>query len=166
MCLRSINHLSSVISETGEDTSNLLEYVGDFQVLSHVLGSLLFLWEQYEESLEPASYLNYVLSLEHSGRHGRPQFIVSREQLEYLRALSFSWTDIASLLGVSRMTVYRRRAERGLLAEQRDVLSDAKLDAIIRELRRDLPYSGQTVIVLDTLQHVPVLERALEGLIL
>lgn len=31
--------------------------------------------------------------------------------------------------------------------ENRDVLSNADLDSIIRDLRRDLPYSGQTLFL-------------------
>ncbi len=38
---------------------------------------------------------------------GRPCFHIEKEQLEYLSSLHFSWTAIASLLGVSRMTIYR-----------------------------------------------------------
>ena len=41
------------------------------------------------------------------GGPGRPRFDVSKEQLEYLSLLSFKWNEIAVLLGVSRMTVYR-----------------------------------------------------------
>ena len=42
---------------------------------------------------------------------GRPTFDISREQLEYLASLLFTWSQIAALLGVSRMTIYRRREE-------------------------------------------------------
>ena len=45
------------------------------------------------------------------------------------------------------MTVYRRRAECGLLEEHRDALSDAELDTLITDLGRDLSYSAQTVIL-------------------
>ena len=45
------------------------------------------------------------------GVRGRPRFDISYSQLEFLSSLSFSWTKIASLLGVSRMTIYRRRVE-------------------------------------------------------
>lgn len=43
------------------------------------------------------------------GMPGRPELIITREQLEYLWGMHFSWTQISGLLGVSRMTVYRRR---------------------------------------------------------
>ena len=38
---------------------------------------------------------------------GRPSFNISKEQLLHLSSLHFNWSEIASLLGVSRMTVYR-----------------------------------------------------------
>ena len=35
---------------------------------------------------------------------GRPRFNITKEQLECLSSLLFSWSQIATLLGVSRMT--------------------------------------------------------------
>ena len=42
-----------------------------------------------------------------AGNIGRPRFAISRDQLLYLASLSFKWTEIAALLGVSRMIIYR-----------------------------------------------------------
>ena len=42
---------------------------------------------------------------------GHPRFDVTVEQLEYLSSLSFTWAKIAQLLGISRMTLYRKRLE-------------------------------------------------------
>ena len=39
------------------------------------------------------------------GQVGRPRFAITREQLLYLASLGFKWTEIAPLLGVSRMTI-------------------------------------------------------------
>ena len=38
---------------------------------------------------------------------------VSLEQLDELRTIGLTWTDIANFLGVNRMTVYRARQELG-----------------------------------------------------
>ena len=54
------------------------------------------------------------------------ELVASVDQLEYMRSLSFSWTDIASLLGISRMTLYRRRQQCGLIDEHTEILSDAE----------------------------------------
>ena len=48
---------------------------------------------------------------------------------------------------MSRMTIYQKRFEYGMIVDQRDQLSDSELDALITDLRQDLPYSGQTVIL-------------------
>ena len=81
------------------------------------LRSLSGEWERYIASMERVSeFLQYRVATKESVGRGRPPFIVAKEQLEYLRSLSFSWTDIALLLGVSRMTLYRRRQEFGMQA--------------------------------------------------
>ena len=40
---------------------------------------------------------------------GHPRVVMSQEQLLYLCSLNFSWTQIAKLIGVSRVTLFRRR---------------------------------------------------------
>ena len=144
--VRNVSRLCSVIDEAEGDTSELSDCISNLHELHGILLSLFALWQRYEETIESIADVSYTTSVEHTGQRGRPRLMISEYQLEYLCSLSFSWTEIASLLGVSRMTVYRRRVECGLLDEHRDVLSDAELDSIIRDLRRDLPYSGQTLI--------------------
>ena len=63
---------------------------------------------------------------------GWPCFEIPIEMLEELRALGFSWTKIAELLGVSRWTVARRVEQHGL-GDMRgfDYLPDEELDEII-----------------------------------
>ena len=63
---------------------------------------------------------------------GRPCFEIPVEMLEELRALGFSWTKIAELLGVSRWTVARTVEQHGL-GDMRgfDYLPDEELDEII-----------------------------------
>ena len=51
--------------------------------------------------------LSYQAPVTHTGRRGRPKFDIDKEQLEYLVSISFNWSEIAALLGVSRMTLYR-----------------------------------------------------------
>ena len=52
----------------------------------------------------------YQTPLSRSSRpqRGRPRFDIGQDQLQYLSGMGFSWADTARLLGVSRMTVYRR----------------------------------------------------------
>ena len=64
---------------------------------------------------------------------GRPRFDIRQDQLEYLSGMGFSWADIARLLGVSRMNMYRRRQE--LLSEEQE----------LSVMRRDHPQYGETM---------------------
>ena len=66
--------------------------------------------------------------------YGRPPFQVDSEQILFLRELNFTWQSIANLLGVSRMTLYRKRKDAGILDSPRYVCSVptvAKWDQII-----------------------------------
>ena len=76
---------------------------------------------------------------------GRPKFDISKEQLEYLKSMDFTWTQIAELLGVSLMTIYRRRREFGMLGQAATNISDEELRTILNQMRRDLPSVGETI---------------------
>ena len=90
-------------------------YKNSMESLVTYLRSLSGEWERYIASMERVSEsLRYRVATRESVGRGRPPSIVAKEQLEYLCSLSFSWTDIALLLGVSRMTLYRRRQEFGM----------------------------------------------------
>ena len=64
----------------------------------------------------------------------------------YLSSLGFTWTAIASMLGVSRMTVYRRRQEFNML-EVGEPISDADLLSLLRELRDTFPEMGEVMVL-------------------
>ena len=53
---------------------------------------------------------------------GRPRFDISEQQLMYLHSMGFTWVDIANLLGVSRMTIFRRRREFGQVESVGDTI--------------------------------------------
>ena len=59
----------------------------------------------------------------------------------------FSWSSIASLLGVSRMTVYRRRQEYGMVVEPSRSLNSEQLQTVLRELRLSNPCLGEKMII-------------------
>ena len=85
------------------DMSSYCSLLGD---LTGCLRQIHHKWEEY------ASVLYSLPAPEppqrsHTDRPGRPCFEISKEQLEYLTSLSFKWTEVAALLGVSRMTIYR-----------------------------------------------------------
>ena len=119
-------------------------YIDLNQLLQSIQGSLLR-WRSYYDSLD--FLYHYVPPLEVSRQRGRPRFEISKEQLEHLRSLSFSWTAIADVLMVSRMTIYRRRAEYGLLDEAHSAIHDWELIEFVRHTLVQHPRVGQTFII-------------------
>jgi len=92
-------------------------------------------WHTHEETIEQQSKLQvYCVSQEHTGSRGRPHFKITQHQLHYLHSLMFSWSSIASLLGVSRMTVYRRHLDYGMVVKSSRLLSNEQLQTVLREL--------------------------------
>ena len=93
---------------------------------------------------------------------GRPQVFISEDQLIYLRSLNFSWSQIAEVLGVSRMIIYRRRMDLGIVDTQdTSQLTDAELQSLLQQLRRTMANMGETLVIghLRSLGHVVTRQR-------
>ena len=58
---------------------------------------------------------------------GRPRLEISLEQLVYLHSMCFTWRDRARILGVSPMTIFRRRQELHLAEEPTISITDEEL---------------------------------------
>ena len=100
-------------------------------------------WLRYID--EGRSLPSYFAPSFHSSGPGRPKFMITREQI-YLRSMSFSWVQIASLLGVSYTTIYRRRQEYGMTGSDGGHITDSELREVLHQLREELPSLGQTLI--------------------
>ena len=117
--------------------------------LLELLRSISHQWQIHIDQLRSQPSMNsYQAPFTGStGVPGRPRFSISRDQLMYLHSLSFSWTQIASILGVSRMTIYRRRAEFGMLnSTTSNTMSDEELRSSVREMHSSQPDLGETII--------------------
>lgn len=116
--------------------------------LRGLVRSLHFQWQQYAATVDHRSeQASYHAVATRSGGRGRPTFFVSEQQIVYLRSLAFTWVEIASLLGISRMTLYRRREEYGLIQDPRTIPTNAELMQLVQELRRELPYCGEVLLL-------------------
>lgn len=60
--------------------------------------------------------------------------------------LNYSWTKIASLIGISRSTLYRGLEEAGISHQKYTALSDEELDSKIRAIKADHPNDGEVLI--------------------
>ena len=80
---------------------------------------------------------------------GHPRRIIEIEHLEYLRSVNFSWTQISSLLGISRMMVYRRRRDFGMLDRSSNSvnISNTELCNLLIQMRRQMPNVGKTLVL-------------------
>ena len=77
---------------------------------------------------------------------GRPKKEVEAQWIMELRALNYTWTKIASMLDVSRATLYRRLKDAGIASNDRSHLSDAELDGLISSLKQDHPNDGEVLM--------------------
>ena len=104
-------------AQQSQEESNVLECYNT--LLFELLGLLRRIgqqWQVYLDQLDAhTASFSYQASSVTSGRHGRPRFEISPDQIIYLHSLSFSWKNISSMLGVSRMTMYRRCVQYGLV---------------------------------------------------
>ena len=74
---------------------------------------------------------------------GRPPLAVTRDQLQHLRSLHFSWQKISKLLNVSISTIQRRRSEFGLEEENYSDITNEELDSIYHSLANN---SGDNIV--------------------
>jgi len=103
----------SYIRRNLTNVSKLQEYLIELNELYSNLRYIYRQWSLYEDYLDsravngtyPVSYRVEVCA--NNCEPGRPRFDIKKEQLEYLSSLGFKWTEVAALLGVSRMTIYR-----------------------------------------------------------
>ena len=91
------------------ESSVISEYIALLEGLLQLLQTTADEWNLHLDGVhQVSSSTMYFLPSIETQRRGRPKFDISRDQLEYLSSMSFSWTQIACMLSVSRMTIYRR----------------------------------------------------------
>ena len=110
------------------------------QNLKHSLTQLIALLASLIESHDNADFhdaldISYSapMYLSQTGR-GRKRYEITKEQLEHLRSLYFSWEAIAGILQVSVSTLHRRREEFDLKDSSFSDISDDELDEIYRSI--------------------------------
>ena len=153
MCEGVCTHLVAVLDAgesvvESEESVIVEEYRHRFLVLNRLLHSLRIQWLEYCTAVERSSATSYCAPLLYQPHErGRPSFLIPQEQLEYLRSLSFTWVEIAALLRVSRMTVYRRRVEYDMVEDPRIVPDDSELRRLVEQTRQELPYLGEVMVM-------------------
>ena len=159
MCFRNLTSVKEAIEMAANpDTYNIISELNE---LLECVSLMYAQWSSYETSIIDAQHSQSgyrVPTRTADGTRGRPRFEISKEQLIYLKSLSFTWSEIASLLNVSRMTIYRRRREYDMLEEAPRSMTANELTQFVEELRTQLPDIGETLVIgrLQSLgYHVP-----------
>lgn len=148
MCHRNVTSLKETV-----ELSNNQDLSGILRDLNELLDCISALYEQWNSYLtivdaqNPEDWYQVPTARVRPGRGGRPRFDISRDQLLYLKSLTFSWSEIASLLNVSRMTIYRRRRDCGLLDEPLRTMNEDELRHFVEELRTQLPEVGEALVI-------------------
>ncbi|XP_068702664.1 uncharacterized protein [Montipora foliosa] len=132
--LRRIHWTLETSRPCSEPTLQML--VTNLLSLEGILGRMI---EQYS-CLIPflAEHLCYRAPLSATRSIGRPSYIITKEQLEVMRAYALSWMDIAKALGVSISTIWRRRVYFSMGRQHqrgRRTLISAELREVVEEIK-------------------------------
>ena len=142
------SHLEANLSSGEADI--ITEYEGDVGILLNGMEEITRQWSEHADHIGlQTTATRYMAPFQRSivSSRGHPSLIITHDQLEYLAYLSFTWTDVAILLGVSHMTLYRRRREFGLLQSTSRTPSNDELEQILVDMRRDHPDYGETMVI-------------------
>ena len=138
--LRSTDPLDDLAARVGTQYSSHLDELLD------CLRMMLREWQNYLNHYQLRNPSSFIVPVTHTTQPGRPRFDISQNQLHYLHSMSFTWVQIAAILGVSYMTVYRRRQEYGMVDDPTGNVTDSELCQILHQMKRELPALGQTLV--------------------
>ena len=141
--------LPAGVDQQQQDAAIVVEYCSHLSQLLQCLRVISLEWQSYFGVIELRTLqLAYAPGQVQLASRGRPRFDISKDQLEYLSSMSFTWTQIASMLGVSRMTIYRRRVEFGMSHDgMSSNITDEELAVILRQMRRENPALGERMVM-------------------
>lgn len=78
---------------------------------------------------------------------GRPKITICVEYLRHLLELGLPVVTIASLVGISRATLYRRMADNNLSVRgMYSAMTDAEVDERVSEIKERMPHAGYRLV--------------------
>lgn len=140
--------LTNQLQPSNDGNTLVMHTCSNLRDLKETLQMMLSLWQEHlSQSTSDTSHPHsYTASAIRSHPRGRPKFEISKEQLQYLRSMSFTWVQIAKLVGVSCLTIYRRRQEFGIVEIPGGNISDQELVHVVQQLKQESPALGQTMV--------------------
>ena len=134
-------------------TEGMIDLISKAKQLYERFSTLYTFWNENRQSgdhIQPPHSLQYrsvVQDSDRTGRKGRPTLSIERSQVEYLRSLQFSWSEIASLLGIGRMTLYRRRRSWGMLGRGFIEITDEDVETLVLDIKAEMPDVGERMLL-------------------
>ena len=139
-------------------TESMLDLISKAKLLYERFSILHAFWNENRQSgdhphqsqashIYDLQYRSVVRACDKTGRKGRPTLSIERSQVEYLRSLQFSWSEIASLLGIGRMTLYRRRQRWGMLGRGFIEITDENLETLVLDIKAEMPDVGERMLL-------------------
>ncbi|KAH3829073.1 uncharacterized protein LOC127880799 [Dreissena polymorpha] len=136
-----------------------------FERLCEIIDSLMSTIEERKRTLQP---LVGFFAAKQTTTRGRPLYVISREQLEYLVEAGFKRRAIASLLQVSDSVIKRSLRSYGISIRGRySSISNEELDNLVREITDGNQTLGQRMVQghLQSLGHRVQRQRVADSLI-
>ena len=150
-CIRLLRTLLQRISEItrerqGQSINHNMQLRDDFQQICNAFERSYYRFLQ--STTASTDQLNFSCQTERTSVPGRPRVIITRQQIEALREIHFSWSCVARLLGVSERTLDRRRREFQMPMGRAcySNIGDDELDRIISEIIGLSPNAGETLV--------------------
>lgn len=143
-----LHHLNTVTPAEEAQAGAITRYSSEITELSQCVREITSFWERRLDEVlsgRGSGASSYSASTESIPR-GRPRFAIPREQILHLASMSFTWTQIAEILGVSRNTIYRRRLEYGLRDTRVENITDAALRSVLLHVQREFPAMGEVMV--------------------
>jgi hypothetical protein len=80
---------------------------------------------------------------------GRPKTLIDESIIKLLRQLDYNWSDIARIFDISEKTLSRMRKDSNLTdtIQPYSAFSDNELDEVIKKIKQENPFFGQTMIM-------------------
>lgn len=142
-----LHHIENATPNSSAEYTVLESYSSKLNELLSCLRELSRQWQAHiDRCVRLSCTTSYSAPSIYTSRRGRPKFDITREQLEYLSSMSFTWVQIARILGVSHMTIYRRRVEFQMLHSVSGTLSDDELKLLLMSMRKEHPSMGQAMV--------------------
>jgi len=149
--IHDIDHLELLQSRTELSISSLTEFAWEKNLpsLNELLLILSALYQIISKELRQFQYLpDFQVATDKKGEVGRPKFEISKDTLVDLRDFGYTWTEISSMLLVSRWTLQRRVKEFGIRnIVSYSIISDDELDEHVRAAKEQFGIlSGRSMV--------------------